>query len=213
MSDSAPASPRRSDAVRNRGRILDAAERLLQQSPAATLADIAAVAGVSRSTVHRHFADRDRLVAAVAGRPRASSPGEAHDALPAGHLGRGRSVVLDAIHVFDVVPPALLPEQLVAEAQRIAGVPVALYVLDIDGSHLLRIAGPQRLPDQIASPLAVGPELDGDGPVGPPPVPEPAPGLADLPAVAAGPRDRRDDRVRPAPAAADARWPARRQPP
>ena len=62
-----------------------------------------------------------------------------------------------------MVPPALLPEQLVAEAQRIAGVPVALYVLDIDGTHLLRIAGPQRLPDQIEAPLAVGPELDGDG--------------------------------------------------
>jgi serine phosphatase RsbU (regulator of sigma subunit) len=157
------AKSRRSDAVRNRARILDAAERLLQQSSAATLADIAAAAGVSRSTVHRHFADRDRLVAAVAGRPRASSPEEPHDPLPAGQLGRERSVVLDAIHVFDVVPPAMLPEQLVAEAQRIAGVPVAMYVLDIDGTHLLRVAGPQRLPDQIASPLAIGPELDGDG--------------------------------------------------
>jgi serine phosphatase RsbU (regulator of sigma subunit) len=154
---------RRSDAVRNRARILDAAERLLQQSPAATIADIAAAAGVSRSTVHRHFADRDGLVAAVAGRARAPSPEEALDLLPAGHLGRERSVVLDAIHVFDVVPPALLPEQLVAEAQRLAGVPVALYVLDIDGTHLLRVAGPQRLPDQIETPLAVGPELDADG--------------------------------------------------
>ena len=71
--------------------------------------------------------------------------------------------MLDAIHVFDVVPPAVLPEQLVAEAQRIAKVPVALYVLDIDGTHLLHLAGPDRLGDEIEAPLAIGPELDADG--------------------------------------------------
>jgi len=159
----APLRARRADARRNRERILDAAERLLQQSPSATLADIAAAAGVSRSTVYRHFADRGRMAAAIAGRPRTRTPGETEDLLPPGHLGRERPVALDAIQVFDVVPPATLPEQLVAEAQRIAGVPVALYVLDIDGTHLLRIAGPRRLPDQIEAPLAIGPELDADG--------------------------------------------------
>ena len=71
--------------------------------------------------------------------------------------------MLDAIQVFDVVPPAVLPEQLVAEAQRIAKVPVALYVLDIDGTHLLHLAGPDRLGDEIEAPLAIGPELDADG--------------------------------------------------
>ena len=70
---------------------------------------------------------------------------------------------LEGIHVFDVVSPPVLPEQLVAEAQRIADVPLALYVLDIDGSHLLRVAGPERLPERIEAPLAIGPELDSDG--------------------------------------------------
>jgi serine phosphatase RsbU (regulator of sigma subunit) len=154
---------RRADALRNRLRILDAADRLLQLSPSATLADIAAAAGVSRSTLHRHFADRSRLMAALAERPRTPSSEETRELLPPGELGRERPVALDAIQVLDVVPPAQLPEQLVAEAQRIAAVPVALYVLDIDGTHLLRIAGPQRLPEQIAAPLAVGPELDSDG--------------------------------------------------
>jgi serine phosphatase RsbU (regulator of sigma subunit) len=159
----APGDSRRADALRNRERILDAAERLLQQSPSATLADMAAAAGVSRSTVYRHFADRDRLIASLAERPQSSSADEIDSLLPPGQMGRERPVVLDAIQVFDVVPPALLPEQLVTEAERIAGVPVALYVLDIDGTHLLHIAGPQRLPDQIEAPLAVGPELDADG--------------------------------------------------
>jgi hypothetical protein len=70
---------------------------------------------------------------------------------------------MEGIHVFDVVAPPLLPDQLVAEAQRIADVPLALYVLDIDGSHLLRVAGPDPLPERIEAPLAIGPELDSAG--------------------------------------------------
>jgi serine phosphatase RsbU (regulator of sigma subunit) len=158
-----PADSRRADALRNRERILDAAERLFGQSAGASLGDIAAAAGVSRSTLYRHFSGRGELAAALAARPAALPADEEDDPLPPGRLGRGRPVALDAIQVFDVVPPALLPEQLVAEAQRLAGVPVALYVLDIDGTHLLRIAGPGHLPDMIRAPLAIGPELDRDG--------------------------------------------------
>ena len=130
---------------RNRERILDAAERLLQQSPSATLADIAAAAGVARSTLHRRFANRDALIEALRERPQTPRSERLSDVRPAGRLGeRERPLSLDAIQVFDVVPPAVLPEQLVAEAQRIAEVPVALYVLDIDGTHLLHMAGPAR---------------------------------------------------------------------
>jgi serine phosphatase RsbU (regulator of sigma subunit) len=136
---------------------------MLERSPSATLADIAAAAGVSRSTLHRRFANRDELVAALRGRPQDGGGARSEDPLPTGRLGRERAVSLDAIQVFDAVPPAALPDQLVAEAQRLAAVPVALYVLDIDGTHLLHIAGPRRLGDKIAAPLAVGPELDADG--------------------------------------------------
>jgi serine phosphatase RsbU (regulator of sigma subunit) len=149
--------------MRNRERILDAAERLLERSPSATLADIAAAAGVARSTLHRRFRRRDDLLAALRHRPQDTTSDRPTGVLPTGRLGRGRPVSLDAIHVFDVVPPALLPQQLVAEAERIAKVPVALYVLDIDGSHLLHMAGPKRLGDKLATPLAIGPELDADG--------------------------------------------------
>jgi serine phosphatase RsbU (regulator of sigma subunit) len=154
---------RRADALRNRERILDAAERMLERSPSATLADIAAAAGVSRSTLHRRFHNRDELLAALRDRPRDPVRDRAEEPLPTGRLGRERPVSLDAIQVFDVVPPAVLPDQLVAEAQRLAGVPVALYVLDIDGTHLLHMAGPQRLGAKISAPLAIGPELDADG--------------------------------------------------
>jgi serine phosphatase RsbU (regulator of sigma subunit) len=154
---------KRADALRNRERILDAAERLLEHSPSATLADIAAAAGVARSTLYRRFPGRDHLLAALRDRPRGHGGVPSTVPMPPGRLGRGRAVMLDAIQVFDVVPPAVLPEQLVAEAQRIAKVPVALYVLDIDGTHLLHMAGPERMGLTVEAPLAIGPELDADG--------------------------------------------------
>ncbi len=154
---------RRSDAERNREAILEAAARLFEQSPAATLADVATAARVSRSTVYRHFGTREALVAALAGRPAGDRPAHPEDLLAPGRLGRGRPTPLEAIQVFDAVSPPVLPDQLVAEAQRLANVPLALYVLDIDGSHLLRVAGPERLPERIEAPLAIGPELDSDG--------------------------------------------------
>jgi serine phosphatase RsbU (regulator of sigma subunit) len=153
----------RSDARENRERILAAAARLIDHSPAATIADVATAAGVSRSTVYRHFGDRDGLLAALADRVALVERRQPEQLLPTGRLGRDRALPLDAIHVFDVVAPPLLPDQLVAEAERIANVPVALYVVDIDGSHLLRVAGSDRFPERIEAPLAVGPELDRDG--------------------------------------------------
>ena len=153
----------RADTRRTRRRIVEATRRLLEQSPAAPTADIAAAAGVSRSTLYRHFRGRAALVAAVQTEGPPAAAETAEHPLPPGQLGRDRPVSLEGIHVFDVVAPPVLPEQLVAEAQRIADVPLGLYVLDIDGSHLLRVAGPERLPQRIEAPLAIGPELDSAG--------------------------------------------------
>jgi serine phosphatase RsbU (regulator of sigma subunit) len=163
-------SERRTDFARNRRQILAAARELLAESPGATMAQVAQSAGVGRSTLYRHFADREELQVAL-GEPDGEDPGApgaalepaAQDLLEPGQLGRASPLAVEATHIFDAVPPYLLAEQLVAEAQRLAGVPLALYALDIDGSHLLRLAGSTEYPERLEAPLAVGPEIGADG--------------------------------------------------
>jgi AcrR family transcriptional regulator len=82
---------------------------------------------------------------------------------PAGELEPIAPVPLDLARTLDEIPPHLFPEQFVSEARRVSGRPVALYVLDIDGTHLLRLAGPEEFPERLPAPLALGPELAVDG--------------------------------------------------
>lgn len=55
----------RSDALRNRAALLDAAADVLATDPAASLADVAARAGLGRATLYRHFTSREALQAAI----------------------------------------------------------------------------------------------------------------------------------------------------
>jgi AcrR family transcriptional regulator len=60
--------PLRSDAHRNRRRILDATADAIAADPAASLERIAARAGVSRVTIYAHFPSRDALMDALTAR-------------------------------------------------------------------------------------------------------------------------------------------------
>ena len=64
---------RRADAERNRERIIDQATRLLMHDPAVGMAEIASVSGIGRPTLYRHFASREELMGAIAGRAAAET--------------------------------------------------------------------------------------------------------------------------------------------
>ncbi|GAA1502443.1 TetR/AcrR family transcriptional regulator [Streptomyces synnematoformans] len=51
--------------ARTRRAILDAGTAVLAKNPTASLADVAAAAGVGRTTVHRYFSERSDLIAAI----------------------------------------------------------------------------------------------------------------------------------------------------
>lgn len=126
------------------------------------MADVAEAAGVARTTVNRHFPRRRDLERTLATHrpPLHAADGNPAEVRPAGRLGRAEPLPLEALHVLDEVPPNLVADQLVAEARRVAGVPVALYVIDVDGSGLLRLAGEEEdLPVRIEAALGLGQEI------------------------------------------------------
>ena len=160
----------RADAIASRERILDAGAALAGDRRI-SMVEIAAAAGVGRSTLYRHFPSRQALERALGERAEhrgtaAIVPTARVATMPfraPGQLGRQHPLPLEVTHVLDEVPPHLVPDQLVAEARRAAGVPVALYVVDIDGSQLVRLAGSEDFPAELDAPPALGPEIVPEG--------------------------------------------------
>jgi serine phosphatase RsbU (regulator of sigma subunit) len=155
----------RSDRALNRTKLVEAARELLGQDPDADMAEIAAAAGVARSTAYRHFTTREEIVNAV--RAQLRDDAESNDAeflRPPGQLAELAPAPLSITEVLNKVPPFQIGEQIVAEAQRLHGVSAAaVYLADLEGTTMQRMAGPGTFPERIAIPLAVGPEIPREG--------------------------------------------------
>ena len=160
-----PERRRRSDAALNRAKILDGARRLLAENGDASMQAIADAAGLGRGTVHRHFATREELMDAARLQARDDADSDEEDYLrPPGELANVSTTPLSVADVLNKVPPFQLGEQIIAEAQRLPGISsAALYVLDLNGASMQRLAGAETFPAQIAAPLAVGPEIPREG--------------------------------------------------
>src|SRR3954467_11520301 len=155
----------RSDRALNRTKLVEAARELLAHDPDAEMADIAAAAGVARSTAYRHFATREEIISAVRTQVRddAESNDEEH-LRPAGELAHLAPTPLSITEVLNKVPPFQVGDQIVAEAQRLDGVTsAAVYLVDLEGTTMQRMAGPATFPSQITVPIAVGPEIPREG--------------------------------------------------
>jgi len=149
----------------NRKHIVGVASDLLSREPRASMSEVARSANVSRGTLYRHFPSRADLLAAVSEHARSTAVTTSEDRLrPAGELARGTPTPLSVADVLNKVPPHLLGDQIVAEAQRIAGVSsAAVYLVDLEGSRLMRLAGPASFPETLPAKLAVGTEIPREG--------------------------------------------------
>jgi len=156
---------RRSDVALNRTRLVEAARHLLADDPEATMSEIAAKAGVARGTAYRHFPTRDDLIDAVRRQERDDAEANQLEFVrPPGEVAHHAPTPLSITEVLNKVPPFQLGEQIVAEAQRLTGVTAAaIYLCDLDGTTMQRMAGRGGFPDRLAVPLAVGPEIPREG--------------------------------------------------
>ena len=83
---------------------------------------------------------------------------------PARSLAHLAPTPLSVTEVLGKVPPFQIGEQITAEAQRMDGVTsAAVYLVDLEGTTMQRMAGPGHFPQQIPVPIAVGPEIPREG--------------------------------------------------
>ena len=165
VGEQGPERRQRSDAALNRAKILDAARRALAEDEDSSIRAIAIKAGLGRGTVHRHFPTREQLMDAVRRQARDDADSDEEDYLrPPGEMANVGRTPLSVADVLNKVPPFQLGEQIIAEAQRLPGISsAALYVVDLDGASMQRLAGASTFPAQVTAPLAVGPEVPREG--------------------------------------------------
>lgn len=172
MSEATAARPLRADAERTVRSILEVAERVLSEDPAASLSQIAAAAGVARTTVHRRFASREALIEAMAahafqqveaaidaGRPETAPP------LVALHQVTANVIQAKRGWRFTVSQPQLTGEVAIAAHDRIFAKGLALLERAREAGLLDReadMAWAQRVYHALIEQAIIVDETEGD---------------------------------------------------
>ena len=121
--------------ARTRRAIIESATAVLSRTPDASLGTIARAAGVGRTTVHRHFPDRDALVRAIAD----AAMDATRDAYAAAHLDDGPPIDALARLVHELVAlgdrfafllrePALVGDPAVDATEREMAAPIVVLI-------------------------------------------------------------------------------------
>ena len=121
--------------ARTRRAIIESATAVLSRTPDASLGTIARAAGVGRTTVHRHFPDRDALVRAIAD----AAMDATRDAYAAARLDEGPPIDALARLVHELVAlgdrfafllrePALVGDPAVDAAEREMAAPIVVLI-------------------------------------------------------------------------------------
>ncbi len=80
----------RQDAMRNRETVVEAGMKLLGEDPTASMQEVADRSGLGRSTVYRHFPNREALFGAMTSTPSRTRGGSPRRSSPATSPSRSR---------------------------------------------------------------------------------------------------------------------------
>jgi serine phosphatase RsbU (regulator of sigma subunit) len=138
---------------------------VLLEDPSASVSVIARAAGVSRGTAYRHFATRQHLIDEVRRQSRRDAAADDEDYLrPPGEVSGHDPTPLSVTDVLNKVAPFQLGDQIVAEALRLPSCSAAaVYLAELDGRQLKRLAGSGSFPATLPLASAIGPEIPREG--------------------------------------------------
>ncbi len=138
----------RSDARRNRETVIEAALVTLADDPQASMLDVAAAAGLSRTTVYRHFESREELIVALFERVIAESQAATGAVIEEGATVAETLMALGPVMIaigqrFRFLRAHLeIGAEVLADSKAIPDDPVRVFLVEAQAAGALRADAP-----------------------------------------------------------------------